>query len=93
MVPRLAARPRKSAAPKLPTVDDIRDRLVTLLREHVGGRAPEIAAAVAGAEGPGDLQRRLDDLGGAPLDPEVVRDVARALILARLVGRAQAQKP
>ena len=93
MVPRLNARPRKAAAPKLPTVDEIRDRLVTLLRDHVGARAPEIAAAVAGAEGPGDLQRRLDAVAGAPLDPEVVRDVARALILARLAGRAQAQRP
>jgi hypothetical protein len=93
MVPRLNARPRKAAAPKLPTVDEIRDRLVTLLRDHVGTRAPAIAAAVASAEGPGDLQRRLDAVAGAPLDPEVVRDVARALILARLAGRAQASKP
>jgi hypothetical protein len=93
MVPRLSAKPRKAAAPKLPTVDEIRDQLVTLLRDHVGTRAPEIAAAVAGAEGPGDLQRRLDAVAGAPLDPEVVRYVARALILARLVGRAEAMKP
>lgn len=87
------ARPRKAAAPKLPTVDDIRDRLVTLLRGHVGDRAPEIAAAVSSAEGPADLAERLRGVAGDPLDPEVVRDVARALVLARLVGRAQALKP
>ena len=81
----LSARTR--SAPTMPTPDEIRTRLVDTIAQAVAASAPALAAALRAASSPEDMRARLAEVAASPLDPETRREVARAIVLARLVGR------
>lgn len=72
--------------------DEIRAQLVAVLSKAHGPKAAAMVDAIRGAQSAGEARARLADLLGAEPDPEVVRDVARAFVLARLSGRLSAKR-
>lgn len=89
MVPKLETKARALAAPKLPTSDDITREMVRLLQEHGVQGIPGVLAALDGAQ-PAEVRDRLARAIDKTPPPELVREIARGLVLARLVGKAQA---
>ena len=82
-----AAPVRSVRSPATPTPDEIRTRLVDTIAQAVASRAPALADALRAASSPEDMRARLAEVAASPLDPETRREVARAIVLARLVGR------
>lgn len=81
----------KSAKASMPTPDEIKAQLVEVLARAVGDRAPALVESLRDAPTAADARARvMAALGDAP-DPEVVREVARALVLSRLVGKLSAK--
>lgn len=89
MVPRLDTKARALAAPKLPTGDDITREMVRLLQAHGVAGIPDVLAALEGAQ-PAEVRDRLAKAIDKTPPAEMVREIARGLVLARLVGKAQA---
>ncbi len=80
---------RALAAPKLPTSDDITREMVRLLQAHGVAGIPDVLAALEGAQ-PAEVRDRLARAIDKAPPAELVREIARGLVLARLVGKAQA---
>lgn len=80
---------RALAAPKLPTSDDITREMVRLLQAHGVAGIPDVLTALEGAQ-PAEVRERLAKAIDKTPPPDLVREIARGLVLARLVGKAQA---
>lgn len=83
---------RRLAARSLPSQEEIARRLADTLRAHVGERAPDLIAALRGSTDRESARKALTGVMDKAPPPDLVREVAGFLELARLVGDATARK-